>query len=95
MQLNRHQFQDTANLFRRSPKNKSSPHGAALRITQKSLYVRTTSPWFLFIIYQIYQLMRRRGRPPSAAVEGGATVWIQTHVFEMPAMDSITSLPQA
>jgi len=53
------------------------------------------SPWFIFIIYQIYQLMRRRGRPPSAAVEGGATVWIQTHVFEMPAMDSITSLPQA
>ncbi len=38
------------------------------------------SPWFLFMIYQ---LMRRRGRLPNAAMEGGATVGIQTYVFEM------------
>ena len=69
----------TVNLSRRSPKNKSSPHGGVLGIAQKGLYVRTTIAMVPFHRLPI-------DAPPgkaNAAVEGGATMRIQTHVFEM------------
>ncbi|MGO9312649.1 MAG: hypothetical protein ACLQDI_07925, partial [Syntrophobacteraceae bacterium] len=79
-----------------SPRNKSSLHGSAafhggvFRITTAAFFVsrkrvfmyEPTSPWSLFIIYQ---LMHHRGRPPIAAMEDGATVRIHLSVILPPS----------
>ena len=43
----------TVNLPRRSPKNKSSPHGGVLRIAQKGLYVRITVAMVPFHLHHL------------------------------------------
>ena len=61
------------------PKVAPPSTGAFFVSRKRVLMYEPPPPWLFFIIYQ---LMRRRGRLPNAAVEDGATAGF-THVFEM------------